>query len=289
VARVLRLAEYPEAVEAILKEFFEETPEGWRNQRADEEIERMREKQDVAEERDQHEKTRMQRHREKRAAMFAALADVGVYPAFNAKTADLEAAMRDAGVTLTVTPSPKRSDGTSDGSGDGGDKPATASRARSPEPQPSPQPLPTTNSLNTSQASPEYPSAAPNGPHAEPGLPGIEAPPVGPPDCPQQRIRDLWAQLMPDQQQPVKWTNARATVLRSRWREEAIENRWTTEDEGLRFMAKLFRWCRQSPFLMGKTPPRDPGGSPFSLTLPWLLKAENWAKVQEGNFHKAET
>lgn len=93
---------------------------------------------------------------------------------------------------------------------------------------------------------------------------------------------------MPELQQPVKWTDARATVLRSRWREEAVENRWTTEDEGLRFMAKLFRWCRQSPFLMGKTPPREPGGSPFSLTLPWLLKAENWAKVQEGNFHKAE-
>jgi hypothetical protein len=36
---------------------------------------------------------------------------------------------------------------------------------------------------------------------------------------------------------------------------------------------------------MGKTPARNPGSTPFALTLPWLTKAENWAKVQEGNYH----
>lgn len=108
---------------------------------------------------------------------------------------------------------------------------------------------------------------------------------TGIPDCPQQKVLALWAQLMPELQQPVKWTEARATALRTRWREEAVQHHWTTEDDGLRVFAKLFRWCRLSPFLMGKSNPRTPGGSPFSLTLPWLTKAENWAKVQEGNFH----
>lgn len=280
VARLLRLAEYPEAVEAVLQEFFVQTPEGWRNQRADEEIERMQEKQEVTEERDQHEKTRMQRHRERRSAMFAALAEVGIYPAFNAKTADLEAAMRDAGVTLGVTAPAQRSDGTGYGTGDGGDKPATASRARSPEPSPIPKPLP--ESLNTSKTTSSSPSPA----SPSPGLPGIDPEPSGEmPECPQQRILALWAELMPEMQQPVKWTGARATLLRCRWREEAVEHKWTTEDDGLRFFAKLFRWCRKSNFLMGKAPARNPGSTPFALTLPWLTKAENWAKVQEGNFH----
>lgn len=280
VARLLRLAEYPEAVELVLQEFFVQTPEGWRNQRADEEIERMQEKQEVTEERDQHEKTRMQRHRERRSAMFAALAEVGVYPPFNAKTGDLEAAMRDAGVTLPVTPPSQRGDVTGYGTGDGGDKPATASRARSPEPSPIPKPIP--DSLNTSKASPSSPStAAPS-----PGLPGIEPePPGGPPECPHQRVLALWAELMPDLQQPVKWTGARSTLLRCRWREEAVEHKWTSEEDGLRFFARLFRWCRKSTFLMGKAPARNPGTTPFALTLPWLTKAENWAKVQEGNFH----
>lgn len=280
VARLLRLAEYPEAVEAVLQEFFEQTPEGWRNQRADEEIERMQEKQEVTEERDQHEKTRMQRHRERRSAMFAALAEVGVYPAFNAKTGDLEAAMRDAGVTLPVTPPPQRSNGSGYGTGDGGDKPATASRARSPQPLPIPEPLPI--SLNTSKTSSSSPSAA----APSPGLPGIEPEPsCGPPECPQQRLLALWAELMPELQQPVKWTGSRATLLRCRWREEAAEHQWTCEEDGLRFFAKLFRWCRKSKFLMGQVPARTPGATPFALTLPWLTKAENWAKVQEGNFH----
>lgn len=137
---------------------------------------------------------------------------------------------------------------------------------------------------NTSQTS----SASP--PTTSPSvgtLPGIEepTPDTGIPDCPHQRIRAMWAELLPELQQTVKWSDARATVLRARWREEAIAHKWATEEDGLKFFAKLFRWCRRSPFLMGKVPARTPGATPFSLTLPWLTKAENWAKVQEGNFH----
>lgn len=108
------------------------------------------------------------------------------------------------------------------------------------------------------------------------------------PECPHAEVLKLWATLMPELQQPVKWTPARASQLRARWREEAREHGWKTEEDGLKFMARLFRWCRQSKFLMGKASARTPGGAPFVLTLPWLTKAENWAKVQEGNYHSEE-
>jgi uncharacterized protein YdaU (DUF1376 family) len=112
-----------------------------------------------------------------------------------------------------------------------------------------------------------------------------DAIPAGIPDCPQRKILELWATLMPELQQPAKWTDARSTILRARWKDEAAEHGWRTADDGLRVFAKLFRWCRQSKFLMGHGNGRTPGQAPFSLTLPWLLKSENWAKVQEGNYH----
>lgn len=288
VARLLRLAEHAEAVEAVLQEFFEETPEGWRNKRADEEIERMQEKQEVADERDQHEKTRMQRHREKRSAMFALLADVGVYPAFNAKTAELEKAMSDAGVTLAVTPSPKRSDGSGYGTRDDGDKPATASRAHSPEPQPSPLPIPEPSSLNTLVLTDESPRPS----DREPG--GINLlghqlnghAPKTVPDCPHLEILALWAEVMPDlpQHDPDMWPDsARADHLRARWRTTAALKGWASKDDGLRYFRKLFGFCRNSDFLMGKAQTRD--RRPFVFELAWLVNATNWTKVHEGKFN----
>lgn len=153
------------------------------------------------------------------------------------------------------------------------------------KPPPSSSSSSSPSGINTSGTSYLHPPAVRlNGSHAA-GLPGIDPPPpAGIPDCPHAKLRELWAELMPELQQPVKWSEARATALRSRWREEANEHHWATEDDGLRFFAKLFRWCRKSDFLMGRAPAK-PGTTPFSLTVPWLIKAENWAKVQEGNYH----
>lgn len=83
------------AVETVLTEFFVATGDGWCNRRVTGELESMREKQEVTEERDEHEKTRQQKHRERRSAMFAQLSEVGVYPAWNAKTGELERLIQD--------------------------------------------------------------------------------------------------------------------------------------------------------------------------------------------------
>ena len=133
------------------------------------------------------------------------------------------------------------------------------------------------------------PAAPPTDP--PPDLPGIEphpasAPQAAIPACPHTDILALWAKALPELPQPVKWTEARAQALRCRWREEAAAYRWTTVEEGVGFFEKLFRYCRQSDFLMGRAPLGAGRSTPFLLTLPWLLKAENWAKVQEEKFHR---
>jgi uncharacterized protein YdaU (DUF1376 family) len=106
-AKLIRMRTMVDAVEAVLREFFELSESGWSHGRADEELNRMREKKDASEERDEHEKTRMQKHRERRSAMFAQLSEVGIYPAFNAKTGELEALIAancTTPVTALVTP-----------------------------------------------------------------------------------------------------------------------------------------------------------------------------------------
>ena len=106
-AKLIRMRTMVDAVETVLREFFELSESGWSHGRADEELNRMREKKDASEERDEHEKTRMQKHRERRSAMFAQLSEVGIYPAFNAKTGELEALIATnctAPVTALVTP-----------------------------------------------------------------------------------------------------------------------------------------------------------------------------------------
>ena len=50
---------------------------------------------------------------------------------------------------------------------------------------------------------------------------------------------------------------------------------WGNADEGLRYLAKLFRWVKKSKFLTGQSP-AGPGRQPFTLDLEWLLNATNW-------------
>ncbi len=79
-----------EAVQQVLTEFFELTPDGWVNHRADSEIESMRDKQSMSENRDLHEKERMRRHRERRAEMFSSLREVGIVPAWDVPIKELQ-------------------------------------------------------------------------------------------------------------------------------------------------------------------------------------------------------
>jgi len=90
VARA-RTREERAAVDAVLSEFFAESPEGWRNRRCDEEISRYMESEPEREQKRENAKDRQRKARERRRALFNELRSYGIVPAFEATTASLQA------------------------------------------------------------------------------------------------------------------------------------------------------------------------------------------------------
>ena len=103
VARLVRMRANASDIEAVLQEFFVLGAQGWSHTRCDDEISRMQEKLDASDEKDQHEKDRMQRYRERRAAMFAALRERGFVPAWDISMKDLQR-LFDESCNAPVTP-----------------------------------------------------------------------------------------------------------------------------------------------------------------------------------------
>lgn len=93
--------------------------------------------------------------------------------------------------------------------------------------------------------------------------------------CPQQEIIDAYHRLLPTGRRVREWTPARAAILRARWREKP-------KRQTLEWWEKFFAYCAESDFLTGKV--HTPGRKPFELSLDWLVKAENMAKVIEGAY-----
>jgi hypothetical protein len=69
-------------------------------------------------------------------------------------------------------------------------------------------------------------------------------------------------------------------MLRSRWRENP-------KRQTLDWWGRYFAYCAKSKFLTGQT--HSQGRRPFELSLDWLVKSENMAKVIEGAYHESET
>ncbi len=97
--------------------------------------------------------------------------------------------------------------------------------------------------------------------------------------CPQEEIRQLWAEKVPNAVQPRTWTGARSDALKARWREDC-------KRQSLEWWAGLFDHIADSNFLMGRT--SSPGRTPFLVSLDWLVKAENFAKTLDGHYDNKE-
>jgi hypothetical protein len=103
--------------------------------------------------------------------------------------------------------------------------------------------------------------------------------PAAPDACPHQSIIDLYHAKLPTARRVRTWTHARKQALRARWREEV-------KRQDLNWWARFFDYVAESDFLIGKT--STPGRRPFDLSLDWLVKAENMAKVIEGKYEREQ-
>lgn len=97
------------------------------------------------------------------------------------------------------------------------------------------------------------------------------------PPCPHQAIIDLYHEALPTCPRIRDWTPGRAALLRARWTEAPAR-------QNLDYWRRLFAYVGESDFLMGRA--SSPGKRPFTASLEWLLKAENFAKVREGRYHQ---
>lgn len=94
--------------------------------------------------------------------------------------------------------------------------------------------------------------------------------------CPHQEIIALYHEMLPMCPQVRDWTPARATLLRARWNEDK-------KRQNLGYWKRFFEYVATCDFLVGKS-----GNRPFLADLPWILKAENFAKIREGRYENRE-
>ena len=102
---------------------------------------------------------------------------------------------------------------------------------------------------------------------------------IGKPDCPHQEIIALYHEILPASPRIKDWTPARAASLKARWNEE-------TDRQTLDYWRRLFEYISGIPFLNGKV--SSNGRKPFVLSLDWMLKADNFAKVREGRYEDSQ-
>lgn len=132
---------------------------------------------------------------------------------------------------------------------------------------------------NTPTESPRIPTTEGKGREEDMEGKGIKAIAIGKPNCPHQEIINLYHEVLPASPRIKDWTPARAASLKARWNEG-------TDRQTLDYWRGLFEYISGIPFLTGRTPGSN-GHKPFVLSLDWLLKAENFAKVREGRYEDA--
>ena len=110
------------------------------------------------------------------------------------------------------------------------------------------------------------------------------------PSCPHIEILDLFGEHLPmlPQPKPELWDGARAKNLVARWRwcltaRKRSGARYAVDrGSALDFFARFFAYVSKSDFLTGRS------GQWSGCDLAWLTKADNFAKVLQGNYENRE-
>lgn len=103
--------------------------------------------------------------------------------------------------------------------------------------------------------------------------------------CPHQEIIALFSEILPELPQVKVWDGAREKNLANRWKwvlaDLKKKGKQSDKAAGLEFFRRMFAYIAKCDFLMGKK--KD-----WSCSLPWIVEAENFAKIIEGNFEPKE-
>lgn len=106
------------------------------------------------------------------------------------------------------------------------------------------------------------------------------------PDCPHMKILESFGKHLPElpQPKPELWQGKNADNLRSRWKwvltaRRKNGNRYAEDQQqALDWFDRFFNYVAGSDFLSGRN------GKWTNCDLGWLVKADNFAKVVQGNY-----
>lgn len=97
------------------------------------------------------------------------------------------------------------------------------------------------------------------------------------PQCPHQEIIALYHEIIHVGTRVKVWNGTRAAHLKARWNEDA-------KRQSLDYWRRLFTYCTESPFLMGRVNGKD--RPPFQISLDWIVRPNNFAKIIEQTYHR---
>jgi len=108
------------------------------------------------------------------------------------------------------------------------------------------------------------------------------------PPCPHQKILSLYSKHLGHLPQPRVWDGNRASMLRQRWLQAAKPSTFSpdgykTESDGLAWWDSFFAYIANDTKL---TKGFENGGRVWQADLPWIVTANNFAKIIDGKYNK---
>ena len=91
------------------------------------------------------------------------------------------------------------------------------------------------------------------------------------PDCPHQKIIDLYHKILPELSAVKVWHDKRRKSLQARWRE-------SEKQQTMEFWERFFNFVRICPHLMGENERQ------WQADLEWMLVSSNFTKIIEGKY-----